>query len=337
MTSLHVDAIGAIEACYAPALTGEAWLGGIAEALSSIDQGCGVRVLSLVVREGRAICLEGADRGSVPMDWRGLVARWEGASQGLLRAWLSPVPPVELASRRRARLPAAERSEASALLGEEHVKDALGIVAIDPTGVGVLVSVPSFHPIRLPARSIHVLGRVAAHIASAQRLRMRVAVGPPTAHAVEAILDPSGRVTHAEGPARDPDLRERLVLAVRDVERARGGMRRIEPMDAAEVWKGLVDGRWSLVDQVESDGRRSILAHRNDLDLQDPLALTPRERDVLGCIALGHSNKYVAYQLGLGPSTVAEHLRRGLAKLGLHSRREVIGLLGPTARPPSFG
>jgi DNA-binding CsgD family transcriptional regulator len=337
MTSLHVDAIGAIEACYAPALTGEAWLGGIAEALSSIDQGSGVRVLSLAMREGNAVSLAGADRGPVPMDWRDVVARWKCASQGLLTAWLSPVPPVDLASRRLARLSAAERSEASAILGEERVKEALGIVAFDPTGIGVLVSVPSLHPIRLPARTIHVLGRVAAHIASAHRLRMRVAVGPPTAHAVEAVLDPSGRVTHAEGPAREPDLREQLALAVRDVERARGRMRRTDPMEAAELWKGLVEGRWSLVDQVESDGRRFILARRNDVGLQDPLALTQRERDVLGCIAVGHSNKYVAYQLGLGPSTVAEHLRRGLAKLGLHSRREVIGLLGPMARPPFVG
>ena len=337
MTSLHVDAIRAIEACYSPAVTGEAWLGGIAEALSSIDQGSGVRVLSLAMREGNAVSLAGADRGPVPMDWRDVVARWKCASQGLLTAWLSPVPPVDLASRRLARLSAAERSEASSLLGGERVKEALGIVAFDPTGIGVLVSAPSLHPIRLPARTIHVLGRVAAHIASAHRLRMRVAAGPPTAHAVEAVLDPSGRVTHAEGPAREPDLREQLALAVRDVERARGRMRRTDPMEAAELWKGLVEGRWSLVDQVESDGRRFILARRNDLGLQDPLVLTQQERDVLGCIAVGHSNKYVAYQLGLGPSTVAEHLRRGLAKLGLHSRREVIGLLGPMARPPSVG
>jgi len=337
VSSFHVDAIRAIEACYAPVVTGEAWLGGIAEALSSIDQGSGVRVLSLAMREGHAVGLAGADRGLVPMDWRHVVDRWMGASRGLLTAWLSPAPPVDLASRRLARLSPAERSEASALLGEERVEDALGIVAFDPTGIGVLVSVPSLHPIRLPARAIHVLGRVAAHIASAHRLRMRVAVGPSTAHAVEAVIDPSGRVTHAEGLAQEPDLRQQLVLAVRDVERARGRMRRTDPMEAAELWKGLVEGQWSLVDRVESDGRRFILAHRNDLGLQDPLALTQRERDVLGCIALGHANKYVAYQLGLRPSTVAEHLRRGMAKLGLHSRREVIDLLGPMARLPSSG
>jgi DNA-binding CsgD family transcriptional regulator len=41
----------------------------------------------------------------------------------------------------------------------------------------------------------------------------------------------------------------------------------------------------------------------------------------------------VGYTLGLAPSTVATHLSSAMAKLGLRSRREVIAVLGPLARP----
>jgi DNA-binding CsgD family transcriptional regulator len=336
VSSLHVDAIRVIEACYAPVMTDEAWLVGIAESLSSIHQDCGVRALSLAIRGGFAVALAGADRGPVPTPWTDVVARWRGASPGLLSAWLSPAPPVDLGSRRLARLPTAERTEALALLRGSGVREVLGIVALDPIGLGVVISIPSLHPVRLPARTIHVLGLAAAHIASANRLRARAA-GSRSAPPVEAVLEPSGRVTHAEGEAREGEVRERLALAVRDTERARGRMRRTSPLEAAELWKALVDGRWSLIDQVDADGRRFIVAHRNDPGLENPLALTQQERDIVGWIALGHSNKFVAYQLGLGTSTVAGHLRRALAKLGLRSRREVIALLGSLVRGPSSG
>jgi DNA-binding NarL/FixJ family response regulator len=87
-----------------------------------------------------------------------------------------------------------------------------------------------------------------------------------------------------------------------------------------------VDGRWSLVDHVEADGRRVVLARRNPPGVRDPRALTARERDVLAHVAQGHGNKHVAYALGLSATTVATHLRRALRKLGLRSRRDAIRL-----------
>jgi DNA-binding CsgD family transcriptional regulator len=87
----------------------------------------------------------------------------------------------------------------------------------------------------------------------------------------------------------------------------------------------------SLVDHCERDGRRLVLARRNRPDVNDPKALAPRERDVLAYAALGHSNKYIGYMLGLAPSTVAEHLLRAERKLGVGSRGEVIRLLAPAA------
>jgi NarL family two-component system response regulator LiaR len=53
----------------------------------------------------------------------------------------------------------------------------------------------------------------------------------------------------------------------------------------------------------------------------DPLApLSPREREVLGLIACGHSNRQIARDLAIGEQTVKTHVRGILTKLGLQDR-----------------
>ena len=53
----------------------------------------------------------------------------------------------------------------------------------------------------------------------------------------------------------------------------------------------------------------------------DPLRpLSPREREVLGLIAHGHSNREIARDLAIGEQTVKTHVRSILAKLGLQDR-----------------
>lgn len=49
-------------------------------------------------------------------------------------------------------------------------------------------------------------------------------------------------------------------------------------------------------------------------------SLSPREREILGCIARGASNKEIARQLAIAETTVKIHVQHILRKLGLGSR-----------------
>lgn len=64
-----------------------------------------------------------------------------------------------------------------------------------------------------------------------------------------------------------------------------------------------------------------------EIDVQALLAstpLTPRERDVVGRLVSGHSTREIAQSTGLTVATVNTYLKRIFAKLGVHSRVELL-------------
>ena len=146
-------------------------------------------------------------------------------------------------------------------------------------------------------------GRVSAHLAAAGRLR--------------ASIRP------VDGECRS--IRELMRDAVLRQEAARS--RKPDPDAAIEAWAALVSGRWTLVDRFERNGRRYVVAHRNELEVPDPRALTPRERVVSQLAALGKSNKLIAYELGLSNSTISTLLWTAMRKLGAETRPALIRLV----------
>jgi DNA-binding CsgD family transcriptional regulator len=200
------------------------------------------------------------------------------------------------------------------------VPDWAGAVGLDPSGRGVVLSWsrPSSEPM---ARSVRfALSRVAAHLSAAVRLRARRAAEP------DAVLESDGRVAHAGGDARERDARTSLREAALSIDRARrGGSNDVE---RADLWRALVEGRWSLVESFDSDGRRYFVARRNDPTARENPLLDERERKVVALTALGHPLKVVAYDLGLAQSTVSSTLRTAMRKLGVQNRASLIALHG---------
>ena len=141
----------------------------------------------------------------------------------------------------------------------------------------------------------------------------------------EAVVDPKRfEVADAVGRAKEKGAGDMLREAAKQVDRARGRLRTTDPEEALDIWKGLVEGRWSLVDWFDSDGRRYILAHPNPPRLRDPRGLSEREVQVCTYAALGESNKLIGYRLGLSPSRVSNAVRSAMRKLGVQNRAQLV-------------
>lgn len=213
-----------------------------------------------------------------------------------------------------------------------YCKDVLFLTAVDVRGAGVAVVAPLEEVTALSPQDAQRWQMLAAHVEAGHRLRRTLdadahlgAVHGPLPHDAEAILDGSSlRLTDAVGPARARTMTQRLREAAVAVDRARGRMRERDPEKALGLWKALVRGRWSLVDWFDTDGRRYVLAVPNRPHVTDPRGLTERENQVVTYAVLGHSNKLIAYRLGLSTSRVSTILRSAMRKLGFRTRAQLV-------------
>ncbi|MBS2014432.1 MAG: hypothetical protein JST00_16210 [Deltaproteobacteria bacterium] len=176
-----------------------------------------------------------------------------------------------------------------------------------------------------------VVAMFIAHFAAMTRLRrhLRPDARPDDA---DAVLDPKGRILHANDEALE--AREPLVDAVLRADRARGSMRRKDPEGAIAVWRALVAGRYTLVESFERDGKRLLLARRNPPGMRGLSALDASEAACAYYTALGHPQKLIAYELGLTPSAAARLTRSALAKLRLPNAQALVAVVGPLLRDP---
>lgn len=203
------------------------------------------------------------------------------------------------------------------------MKDAFHITAPSDRGTTVVISTALPAARRLSAAGRAVWERVAVHIGAAIRLRLALTTHPSNRPMVTLdartmkVVDCS--VQGVTGSARDS-----LRRAAIDVDRARTSAVRSDARAALELWRGLFDGRWSIIERYESDGRRLLVAHENQPMVAADRRLTRRERQVVRSIGSGNTEGLTAYTLGLSISTVRTHLARALRKLGLAHRAQLV-------------
>lgn len=98
-------------------------------------------------------------------------------------------------------------------------------------------------------------------------------------------------------------------------------------------------GATAFADRARSElGATGEHARKGALETREPL--TAQETLIAGLARDGASNRHIAVQLYISPATVAYHLRKVFAKLGISSRQELAAALPahpipvPPARPP---
>jgi DNA-binding CsgD family transcriptional regulator len=315
---VSADPVRIVKAAYESDPDESSWLAGVLATAASFEVGGGTIAVAVRVGESTQITALQASANASPDATSHLVNEIRAFPPALARAVFAPTEFVGNSEYRMSRLTRVEGGDGTRAVGR-RVPPGWGVIGGDPATRALMLYFPARSAIgpeaRFPHPGARSLGLVGAHLGAALRLRT-------LAYHDEAVLSPTGKVLHAEGEA----VAERMSLA--EAVRARERTRRAPWEVALREWTALVQGRWTIVETVERDGKRMILARRNRLAAPDLHQLTADERDVVWLAACGHSYKYIAYELGCPQSTIAGRLRRAMRKLGVATRTELLRKLG---------
>jgi DNA-binding NarL/FixJ family response regulator len=181
-----------------------------------------------------------------------------------------------------------------------------------------------------------------------------MAVAQPTAttmgwHADIILLDVdlTGSIRFCKATSRGPNETRVIMLShtseppriVAAIEAgARAWIRKDESVEhLLRVLRGVARGETWLPPAETGNVLSLLLRQRDGREDNDRLLglLTPRERQVLACLAEGAGRNQVAEQLNLRANTVRTHLQNIMAKLGVHSALEAVALTRAWPTPPA--
>lgn len=96
----------------------------------------------------------------------------------------------------------------------------------------------------------------------------------------------------------------------------------VEPQQLVEMVRGVFQGEAPISRTAAAKILTEFSRKARETDAADrsEVGLTAREREVLGLVAGGATNKDIAAALGISPSTVKNHLQSILGKLHLENR-----------------
>jgi two-component system, NarL family, nitrate/nitrite response regulator NarL len=242
-----------------------------------------------------------------PYDWLAAVLAGLGPRPGL------PVPPDALAW--LAQDPDVPR--------ERYTPDALLRLAV--TTVRTLVG---GRPAVLVVEDLHALDpaslNLIGELAAADLPALLVVTSRPPEAAVSPLLTARvlARLSGAPGAVRQ----HLAALTAGQVSRILAhvyGASCPSPQVAEAVWRRTGGNPYRLSELLATAGGPEALADAPlPAHLQEQPELTAREREVIGCLAEGMSNKQIARALGISVRTVTVHVSNLLRKTGAASRTE---------------
>jgi DNA-binding CsgD family transcriptional regulator len=106
--------------------------------------------------------------------------------------------------------------------------------------------------------------------------------------------------------------------------------------EAARALVQALDGRWVTIEAAPLEGERagevavnlrSATARETFALLCRVYALSPRESEIVSLLVDGLDTKAISKRLFISVHTVQDHLKSVFAKVGIHSRRELLATL----------
>jgi DNA-binding NarL/FixJ family response regulator len=113
--------------------------------------------------------------------------------------------------------------------------------------------------------------------------------------------------------------------AIERLERSQG-LERTDPAHVKALWKGLVAGRWMIVEWVQTPLRRYLVAF--ETKGARPAALSAREGEVAELLAEGRRTSELSEVLGVSAGTVSRVTREVLERLHVPRRDDVAAFFG---------
>jgi hypothetical protein len=204
--------------------------------------------------------------------------------------------------------------------GAVGLEDAMGLMAHDGRYVTVAAIPLRAQHTRSPCEPI--VRQMRRHLqAGFLNLRHR----PPSRE--DIVGDGTGRILNGSAQTLGVDGRELFKAAARAYDAERCG--RAPDADAEKVWGELFAGGWTLLESVDTDGKRMLLLRRDEAGAVkvEPHPSNPHsggldvcEQRALELLARGAAYKVIASELGIAASTAAEVAGRALRRLGFKSR-----------------
>ena len=211
--------------------------------------------------------------------------------------------------------------ERAVRLFDEGVRDSVFMMTFVDGNV-LTIGAPSSTELRLRADAERQWRSLMKHVTAAYRLRLRLATSTK-------IAEVSVERGDVDGDEMTSPLRAEILRVARERE-AFFGRERSNVDGGSQLFRALIAGRFSLVDQWDSHGKRHVLVRDNAETDLDPRALTTAELRVARGLLDGRSTKELACDLGVRVSTVTSLGSNAYRKLGVVRRSELMMLAQAT-------